>query len=443
MSRSALLSSGEAPTIARFLSVLSGRFHQRVVICRCMFRATVLLTASLLCTSNAFAADTLSFHQALVRADAGLDVEAVRRALDLRKNANKRLSRMAYNPEIGVAPGIRERQETSSWAPEFQAYARQTLNLHGLGPARRDASALETQEVEARLSALRLSRKTDAADRWTRLWAAEREHALALEELPLAEAIVERITSAVKNGALTAVDLAEAEAYLSETKLRILDAEGTEFEASLALARVVGGDALPRTDGTLPAMPVDEDASKTLAARSGNGPTVAAARRAAEAERARAKESSAAQGFELHMGVAGGSEVDGNFAAATLGLTLPLFNRGERESGAQLAAATELDGQSERVALEARLDVLDALHEVEHTGERLSETRERLLPAQERAAEFRQRLASAGEATTVELLFSRRLVVATRALVARAEADHAFARVRLWLISQSLSQESP
>lgn len=413
-----------------------------MTICAFMYRTAVVLTVFFLCTANALAT-RLSFEDALERAATGADVQAARRALQLLADSNRRLSPLTSNPEIGIVPGTRQPEGASSWGPEGYVYARQTLNLGGWSAARRYAATFESQEMAARLSALLLSRQTEAANLWTALWAAERARAVALEELPLAESIVERVRFAVESGVLTALDLVESEAYLSETRLKVLEAQSAEFEAALALARVVGTETPLRTDGVLPATPVDADALRTLPARSVNGATVVAARRAAESERARARESAASQGIELHLGVEGGTEVDAKFAAATVGVTLPLFNRGEREAGVQFAAAAELDGQSQRAALDARLDALDALYELKQTGERLRETRDRLLPAQERAAQYRERLALAGEATTLELLIARRLVVATRGLVAQAEADHAFARVRLWLINQSLTPESP
>jgi outer membrane protein TolC len=198
------------------------------------------------------------------------------------------------------------------------------------------------------------------------------------------------------------------------------------------------------TAGVLPHPPLPAAADwPALVARAGALPATQALRLAAHAEAARAAEARAARGTQLTLGV--GAQRDNlaeYLAAAQVGVTLPLFDRGEREVAPLLAAAARGRGEAEDAARAAAAELARSLHEVEHTGEVLKELEHGFLPAALEAARLREVSFRAGDATVLEVLVARRSAAAARARLGRAQAAHAWARVKVWLELAELERGS-
>ncbi len=159
-----------------------------------------------------------------------------------------------------------------------------------------------------------------------------------------------------------------------------------------------------------------------------------------DAERARGLELRSARGWGLGTGVKGTRDYLATWGVqAVLELSVPLFDRGEREAAAQAAAALRSDGEHREAMQASATELTRALHEVEHTGEVLAAVETELLPAAAEGARVREASMRAGETTVLEVLVARRSWAAARARRTRALASHAWAQVKVWMLLADLT----
>ena len=130
---------------------------------------------------------------------------------------------------------------------------------------------------------------------------------------------------------------------------------------------------------------------------------------------------------------------DGFLAMGTVGLTLPVFDRGERERSVSEARAARFEGEKRAATIDARTEMALAFHEVEHTGEIVAAVKGELLPALVEAAAAREQLFRAGDGTMVDVLTARRRVLAAKARLVRAQAANAWAKVKVWMLLAELA----
>ncbi|MGA8892413.1 MAG: TolC family protein, partial [Anaeromyxobacteraceae bacterium] len=169
-------------------------------------------------------------------------------------------------------------------------------------------------------------------------------------------------------------------------------------------------------------------------------PAVDARRLAGDAERARELEARATKGWGLDTGVKGTRDYLGTWGVqAVVGFTFPLFDRGEREAAPQAALAARSEGEARQARAVAATELARSLHEVEHTGEVLEAVERELLPAAETNAKARAESMRAGETTVLEVLVAHRAWAAARARLTRAEAAHAWARVKVSMLLADLT----
>jgi outer membrane protein, heavy metal efflux system len=126
-----------------------------------------------------------------------------------------------------------------------------------------------------------------------------------------------------------------------------------------------------------------------------------------------------------------------------LGLSLPMFDRGERERSVTIARATQLDGEMKREQANAVADLAMGLHEVDHTQDVVDTLSSAMLPPLEDALSHRMRLFEAGEATMLEVITARRNVANARGRLERARAQNAWARVKVWLWLSAIHANKP
>lgn len=378
------------------------------------------------------AAAPLTFDEALSLSAQAPQVAAAERASRARSEAAPKVSSLQMNPSVGLQPGVRI--NSLGTGPELIGTLSQSFNVAGYGAARKEAFALEVAheqrgaKLEAHLARL------SVAEAWLAAWSAQGMLAEARRELELARELGAKVERAAKSGALTRVDAAAVRAWVAEAQLAVLAAEGQVFDAGVELNRALGLDASAPAEvsSTLPGFPeVSGAALDESVSRADQAPAVRTARLLEDAEEARARELLASKGTWLQLGATGGREGLGDVVAlATLSLTLPVFDNGQREAAPLRAAAAHAAGQRALALAEARAQRVLVKHELEHTRETLEVVEGALVPANDEAAGGTQRRLEAGEATSQEWVFARRAALAARSRLVQARAAHALAQFR-------------
>ncbi|BDG10223.1 TolC family protein [Anaeromyxobacter paludicola] len=394
----------------------------------------VLLTAVL--AAAAASGEVVTFDEALGVAAEAPAVQAARDAVRLREERDRAISGLPGNPTIFAEPGVRP--ESASNKVEGTIGISQPFSLAGLGGARRDAAASERAALANEARAAALSRRLSAAEAWIGLWGAQQAWQSAQAEVRLADEFADRIARAAQAAALTRSDLAEAESYRAEARLAALAVEGEATDLGYQLARQLGRASLTplQAAGALPDLGLPpRERWAALLPRAASLPEVQARALLAQAERARELEARASKGTQLALGLSAQRDNQGLTGAfLSAGLTLPLFDRAERESAPLAASARRLEGEHRDLAAQAQSELARALHEVEHTGELLRAIETTLVPAAVESARLREAAMNAGEATVLEVLIARRGAAAAKARLARATAAHAWARVKVSLL---------
>jgi outer membrane protein TolC len=387
-------------------------------------------------------AQPLGFDEAIARADRSPALSAQASGLELRRELAESVPWVTSNPTLQVQPGARL-SPTGATGPELYVGVAQELSLSGAGSSRKTAALREVDADEAALAVRRRAARLTVAQAWLAAWASTGALAAAREELALTQQLTASVVRGAAAGGFTRVDVAITKAYGAEAHLAELSLEGEAFSRSVALARALSTETpgLPEVAATLPviALKASEHASLVESARSSN--RVKAARADEDAARAHSAELEASRGASLQVGALGWREGGGDVAAlAKLQLTLPAFERAQRERSVAAAGVAQAEGHVRTALVDERLDRLDALHELEHTAQTRRVLEDALLPAASEAVEGTTRRFIAGEVTAQELVLARRTLVSTKARVIRARADEVFARFRVVVLSQEVSR---
>ncbi len=314
----------------------------------------------------------------------------------------------------------------------------QTFPLTGVGSARRAQLDAAADARDAATSAGVLAAKLEIAAAWIDGWAARERMVTATQDVELARAVLAATERGATAGVFTAPELADARAYTSEAELALRDASGRVAETGFELARVTARAGAIEVRGDLPEAPIPEEETwAALLERARRLPAVEAKRLEARAARARAVEERATRGTQLVVGAEVFRDGPGALVGGiTLGVQLP-HDRGQREALAAELEARVAVAESTTLATQAAAELARTLHEVEHTGDVLAAVRDKLVPAATDAAARRQRAFEVGESTIVEMLAAQRTAVAARARRADAEAAHAWARIRAFLLIEA------
>ncbi len=384
----------------------------------------------------------VSFSDALARAAGSPEVAGAKLAAEEKARLNEQISGATANPQVTVQPGYRGNVPASG--PEVQAAVTQSLNLSGLSSARREAAGAELQALSAEAEAALLERQLETAHAWIEVWSAAARHEAMQQEAKLAEELRARIARGAESGAFTSADVADADIYLAEARIALVNAEASVFETGVSLGSALAAtDGVPMVaDGPLPDFSPPSAPREQIVEAAGGHPHVRALLLASEAERARGRELAAASGWSLQLGLSGQRESDGSLLGfAGAGVTLPLFDRGQRERGSSAAEAASMKGRAESTRALMAAELARGHHEVEHTRELFELIRDRLQPAAEESVRLKEKLLLAGETTLFEVLTARRNAASVRARRTDAEGAYALARVRLALLVETLLQK--
>lgn len=387
------------------------------------------------------AASGVTFDDALGLAQKAPVVTSGERAAERAIQASVGLPSMSSNPQVTLQPGGRIAPATDV-GPEFMVSVSQSWNLAGLGEARRTTLKTEGEALRAEARAAALAQRLGAAKVWLDLWAAQKLKALASDEADVARDLAKLAEKALAAEAATKADAAEARAYHAEAKLMVIDAEGEVFELGLQLARET---ASPKAEpiaasGEPPEPSLPEPGTwATAITQVERLPAVQAKALAQRAEKARAAEEGAARGTQISVGAVVQKDGPKNYAAfGAVGITIPLFDRGQRERASIEAREEKLGGEKASAVLDARTELAAAFHHVRHTGEIVAAVKDELLPPLVEAAAAREAIFRAGDGTMIDVLGARRRVIAAKARLVRARAANAWAKVKVWLLLAEL-----
>lgn len=385
----------------------------------------------------------VTFDQALGLADGSPAVLGAKSAVDEHARLAGSVSSMVANPTLTVQPGAALDPLDNRWKYFGEATVLQSWNLSGLSDNRRRSVATEGKLLAAEARATALSHRLAAAQAWMELWAAQRSLADALQEAELAHEFSARMAHAAAAAAFTRAEAADAATYAAEAHVLAIAAEGEVVDRGFQLAVTMGQGAERSlvASGTLPSPPAPLRSDwPALLEAAGKLPTVVARKLAGDAERARDVELRSAKGWGVGTGVKGTRDYLATWGVqAVLEVTVPIFDRGEREAAPQAAAALRSDGEHREALAVAATELMRALHEVEHTGEVLAAVEKELLPAAAEGARVREASMQAGETTVLEVLVARRAWAAARARRTRAVALHAWAQVKVWMLLADLT----
>jgi outer membrane protein TolC len=384
----------------------------------------------------------IDFAQALALARESPALLASEAAVARRAELTDQVPWLTFNPAVIAQPGVR-RTAQGTIGPEGYLGLMQELSLAGAGSSRQRAARAELDAERLDHLALHRAIALNAAQAWFALWAAQTALAAANEELTLARDWDAKVARGAASGGFTRVDVAVANAYRAEAELAALSLQGEVFVRGVALNRALGLDASRPAvaASTLPAFdePAEAAQDEQVLAQAPNAPGARAAAAHLAAEKARGVELEAGKGSSLQVGALGWREGTGDLAAvATLQLSVPLFERAQRERSVNAATTSRAEGRAAAALIDERAERLDALHEVEHSAEVQRAIEQSLVPATRTALEGLERRFDAGEATAQDLVVARRALVSAKARLVRARADVAWARFRLATLVQEV-----
>lgn len=370
-------------------------------------------------------AAAIAFDEALAMADAAPDLRGAQAAASTRRDSVAHLSALTSNPQLLLQPGARVTGGKSG--PEAQLTLTQSFNLGGLGRAKKAAAQEEADLAALQFLSLRAQKRVAVGLAWLDTWAAQAASAAVHEEETQAHELVVRLERGAASGGVTRVEVATARAFAAEAAALHLEWEGRRVEAGAQLSSLLGLGAISLAGGPLPAF-----AEPATAALTGVGqlPGRVLAKELL-AEQRRADEAKALWAPALQLSVQGGHDSpDQWFANVGVGLTLPLFEHGQRERAAHHAAAQRLEGEASMAQRQAQLTHDLIAHELEHTAETLAVLQNQQLPAAEEAATLEAKRFALGETTLFELTLLKRAALTARIATALALARFAAARAQ-------------
>lgn len=390
---------------------------------------------------------TLDFPEAMARSREAPAVREVEAALQVKRAADRRLGALPHNPLITIDAGYRN--DTGGQGAVLQVAVQQGLNLAGYVAARRRSVQHEEAALALELRAALWRQRQGTARLWTELWGTTQALEQMREEVALARQSLGRTERLYHIGAATQVDVSSARAYLAEVEARRISVEGEATEQGLALARFLGlsdGVQIRGQPDAAPLPTLTDALQKEALRRCVQLPEPLLRRTAEQVERARADETAAQRGTQLWIGAMALHEPTEPWAAfGTLSLSLPIFERGQRERADLLVAAARLRVTAQATESGAQIELRSLLHEVEHFRELSALLDESLVPAAEHEVAQRERLLAAGDGTVMQVLWARRGLSAARTQAVRCRASLLGSRYRLSLFLSALgllSQEA-
>lgn len=376
----------------------------------------------------------ISFDAAITRAEQSAQVTNDRKAAALLHDAAASSPRVDANPVVTISAGPRL-APSSERGFEGSIGILQSLSVTGAARLRRAALGAEAKWLGAEADAELLRRRLAIAERWLALHQAEAQLALTQGDVANENSFAKLVARLVVAGERTQADVAAADARVAEAELRQLMAEGNVAEARALLAAEIGTSPsdLLTASGDVPEVLLPSPADqRSLVAAAAALPAVTAKKLAARNLALQAVEERATRGARINVGIEASRDALGAYVVqGVIGVPLPIFDQGHRETASRRAAALRTEGEAVDEEVRGRNMLGTVLHEVEHTEEVFNTLRTRLVPASERAVTMREKQMQAGEGILLDVVDARRsLFDAKRALLV-AQHERAWARIRL------------
>lgn len=373
------------------------------------------------------------------------EVDATRQALQLRTTMDAALPRQTGNPEVAVSPGVGF--GPGGTGPAAQVNLAQTWNLGDLAGARRQASALEREALGVEVRARHLRAKLGVAHAWLQLAEAQELLLAARAEQELAQQLADLTHNAAGRGALTALDAAEARAFAADAELKAVYYEGEVHDraAQLAMMTHLPTDPLPEATGPAPAVVLPADTGwKAAIARAQDLPDARQRRLEVQAEKARATEQQASHASVLVLGAQAQRDAIGDMQVlGTIGLRWSAFDRGQRPAAQATERVARAEGEAETARAHGAYELAMAWHEVEHSRERESVLRTKLVPAAVELARLREQAFGRGASTVFDVLRARRDRSEARRRLVEAESERLWSEIKAWLLLAAMSDSDP
>ncbi|MGD8606446.1 MAG: TolC family protein [Myxococcales bacterium] len=404
-----------------------------------------------LCAAHALAAtrahaEDVTFDEALELGARTPEIVGLRNALEARQSADEGMRGAAGPTTLTFMPGglVYPQQDDVF---EMQVNLTQGWSLGGLGDARREAALQEREALGASVRARALRARLEAARRWIDLATLARIRQTVEERIRTTQQLVSQRERALVAEVGTLQSLAEARAALAELQRQRLALEGDEFTASAQLALAMG--RAPETErlqavGELPSPPLPAEAE--IRARIGDidaAPDVIVEQLRETAARARAAETSALYGPVLDVGTQVERAAAGNRGAWVVygitGLSFPGFAQERRSVALAKEQVATASATTASTRLQARAELEEALHDLEHTAAVAALLEEQTLPALRAIVSGRARAVALGEEASFALNMARNQELAALEGAHRARGAHSWARVHMWLLLAELA----
>ena len=365
----------------------------------------------------ALAASPLSFPDAIRLSSQAPELEGARRAVEARKAVLASLPLLTSNPQLLVQPGALWEAPLGP-LPEGQVSLTQSFNLGALADSRTRVARAEWEQAGALAATRQWDLRTRAGTAWLEAWMAGEATRAAEAEVREADQLVERTVAAASRGGATLAEVASARAFAAETRALHLRWEGRQTEAGFGLASVLGLETPAAIAGEPPQLTEPDLSGKQRVAT----PHLAVLDAQLRASVAREAEAAALWATSLQLSLGGSHQAPGEWILSLgVGLTLPVFERGQAEAGSHHALGVRLLGERTDAAREARLTLKVLRHELQHARELDEVVRGEQLSAALEAVRLETRRHAQGEGTLVELLLVRRTGLA--AVLAALEAQ--------------------
>jgi cobalt-zinc-cadmium efflux system outer membrane protein len=317
---------------------------------------------------------------------------------------------LVENPEVDFGAGRRFLSEGGGAKTDFAASLSQRFETggqrrHRIARAEANYSAAQATAADVR----RVVSHAVGVAFFEALTAGDRA-AVAAQNAELAENLYEIADSRVKGGAAAPLELHGARIRLAEARRRLLQAQLSQREAEIQLARVIGIAPPHRFSlvGELPRAAMLPTLDELLQGASVKHPRVQAAQSEVDSSRSAVKLADAEAWPDISLGVGYDRDGGDDVVGGRVTVPLPLFDRKQGERARARARARRAVAEQRGRWLEVEADVRRSFARYEIALEAVREYDAAVLRAQEESLQLMKKMFEAGKIQYVEVVLLQR-----------------------------------